>query len=177
MLCSPQPTVSSRQTPAWLHRGAGQRCVAPLSRPRRLCGFEPFFDPRGDQYMYSRILTCDYEFVSPWWDEVSLNAKDLVSEPGLGLRAAEQEAFRSTPPKVTKPGALDKRSLFVGLKLITGQKIDCLGPPEETDGLPGSGASLGHRESCEICSYGQHSEETAGIQCQAETEGKVRKPC
>lgn len=29
--------------------------------------------------MYSRILNCDYEFVSPWWDEVSLNAKDLVS--------------------------------------------------------------------------------------------------
>uniref|UniRef100_A0A8C5CYV3 Protein kinase domain-containing protein n=1 Tax=Gadus morhua TaxID=8049 RepID=A0A8C5CYV3_GADMO len=44
-----------------------------------LCGFEPFFDPRGDQYMYSRILNCDYQFVSPWWDEVSLNAKDLVS--------------------------------------------------------------------------------------------------
>uniref|UniRef100_H3AT43 Calcium/calmodulin-dependent protein kinase type IV n=1 Tax=Latimeria chalumnae TaxID=7897 RepID=H3AT43_LATCH len=43
-----------------------------------LCGFEPFFDPRGDQYMYSKILNCDYEFVSPWWDEVSLNAKDLV---------------------------------------------------------------------------------------------------
>ncbi|RLV62307.1 hypothetical protein DV515_00019450, partial [Chloebia gouldiae] len=42
-----------------------------------LCGFEPFFDPRGDQYMYGRILTCDYEFVSPWWDEVSPNAKDL----------------------------------------------------------------------------------------------------
>lgn len=30
--------------------------------------------------MYSRILNCDYEFVSPWWDEVSLNAKDLVSK-------------------------------------------------------------------------------------------------
>uniref|UniRef100_A0A8C9XSZ5 Calcium/calmodulin-dependent protein kinase type IV n=1 Tax=Sander lucioperca TaxID=283035 RepID=A0A8C9XSZ5_SANLU len=45
-----------------------------------LCGFEPFFDPRGDQYMYSRILNCDYEFVSPWWDDVSLNAKDLVSK-------------------------------------------------------------------------------------------------
>ncbi len=29
--------------------------------------------------MYSRILNCDYEFVSPWWDDVSLNAKDLVS--------------------------------------------------------------------------------------------------
>lgn len=45
-----------------------------------LCGFEPFFDLRGDQYMYSRILTCDYEFISPWWDEISLNAKDLVKK-------------------------------------------------------------------------------------------------
>lgn len=46
----------------------------------RLCGFEPFFDDRGDQYMFKRILNCEYEFVSPWWDNVSLNAKDLVSE-------------------------------------------------------------------------------------------------
>ncbi|KAG9353654.1 hypothetical protein JZ751_011776 [Albula glossodonta] len=45
-----------------------------------LCGFEPFFDDRGDQYMFKRILNCDYEFVSPWWDDVSLNAKDLVKK-------------------------------------------------------------------------------------------------
>ncbi|KAM5194294.1 calcium/calmodulin-dependent protein kinase type IV-like [Mantella aurantiaca] len=45
-----------------------------------LCGFEPFFDPRGDQYTYSRILACNYEFISPWWDEISLNAKDLVKK-------------------------------------------------------------------------------------------------
>ncbi|KAE8635639.1 hypothetical protein XENTR_v10002692 [Xenopus tropicalis] len=44
-----------------------------------LCGFEPFYDERGDQYMFKRILNCDYDFVSPWWDDVSLNAKDLVS--------------------------------------------------------------------------------------------------
>lgn len=25
--------------------------------------------------MFQRILRCDYEFVSPWWDEVSENAK------------------------------------------------------------------------------------------------------
>ncbi|XP_072137156.1 calcium/calmodulin-dependent protein kinase type IV [Mobula birostris] len=43
-----------------------------------LCGFEPFYDERGDQFMYKRILNCDYDFVSPWWDEVSHNAKDLV---------------------------------------------------------------------------------------------------
>lgn len=46
----------------------------------RLCGFEPFFDDRGDQYMFKRILNCEYEFVSPWWDNVSLNAKDLVRD-------------------------------------------------------------------------------------------------
>ncbi|CAB1352147.1 unnamed protein product, partial [Coregonus sp. 'balchen'] len=28
-----------------------------------LCGFEPFFDDRGDQYMFKRILNCEYEFV------------------------------------------------------------------------------------------------------------------
>lgn len=45
-----------------------------------LCGFEPFYDARGEQYMYSRILNCDFEFMSPWWDEISLNAKDLVKK-------------------------------------------------------------------------------------------------
>ncbi|XP_058847692.1 calcium/calmodulin-dependent protein kinase type IV-like isoform X1 [Acipenser ruthenus] len=43
-----------------------------------LCGFEPFYDERGDQYMFKKILNCEYDFVSPWWDDVSLNAKDLV---------------------------------------------------------------------------------------------------
>lgn len=28
--------------------------------------------------MFKRILNCEYDFVSPWWDDVSLNAKDLV---------------------------------------------------------------------------------------------------
>ena len=25
--------------------------------------------------MFRRILNCDYEFVAPWWDDVSENAK------------------------------------------------------------------------------------------------------
>ncbi|XP_063996796.1 calcium/calmodulin-dependent protein kinase type IV [Pogoniulus pusillus] len=45
-----------------------------------LCGFEPFYDERGDQYMFKRILNCEYDFVSPWWDDVSLTAKDLVKK-------------------------------------------------------------------------------------------------
>ncbi|XP_065836812.1 calcium/calmodulin-dependent protein kinase type IV-like [Oscarella lobularis] len=45
-----------------------------------LCGFEPFYSDSGDAEMYSRILKCDYEFLSPYWDENSLNAKDLISK-------------------------------------------------------------------------------------------------
>lgn len=45
-----------------------------------LCGFEPFYDERGDQAMFRRILKCDFEFVSPWWNDVSLSAKNLVSK-------------------------------------------------------------------------------------------------
>ncbi|XP_070541852.1 calcium/calmodulin-dependent protein kinase type IV-like [Ptychodera flava] len=45
-----------------------------------LCGFEPFYDERGDKHMFQKILNSDYEFMSPFWDEVSLNAKDLISK-------------------------------------------------------------------------------------------------
>jgi len=42
-----------------------------------LCGYEPFF-AENDNEMFKRILKGDYQFDSPWWDEVSENAKDLV---------------------------------------------------------------------------------------------------
>uniref|UniRef100_A0A6I8RLH9 Calcium/calmodulin-dependent protein kinase IV n=2 Tax=Pipidae TaxID=8352 RepID=A0A6I8RLH9_XENTR len=59
-------------------RFASDECI--YNNLFRLCGFEPFYDERGDQYMFKRILNCDYDFVSPWWDDVSLNAKDLVKK-------------------------------------------------------------------------------------------------
>lgn len=59
-----------------------------------LCGFEPFYDERGDQQMFQKILKCNYKFVSPWWDEISQNAKDFVQklivlEPEKRLTAKE----------------------------------------------------------------------------------------
>lgn len=42
-----------------------------------LCGYEPFMADN-DNEMFKRILKCDYKFDSPWWDDVSENAKDLV---------------------------------------------------------------------------------------------------
>ncbi|KAJ8029482.1 Calcium/calmodulin-dependent protein kinase type IV [Holothuria leucospilota] len=45
-----------------------------------LCGFEPFYDERGDSYVYRKILKADYEFISPWWDPVSLSARDFINK-------------------------------------------------------------------------------------------------
>lgn len=42
-----------------------------------LCGYEPFF-AENDNLMFKKILKCDWKFDSPWWDDVSENAKDLV---------------------------------------------------------------------------------------------------
>jgi len=42
-----------------------------------LCGYEPFYSDHEPE-MFKKIIKCDYEFDSPWWDEVSENAKDLI---------------------------------------------------------------------------------------------------
>uniref|UniRef100_A0A2C9M6Z5 Protein kinase domain-containing protein n=1 Tax=Biomphalaria glabrata TaxID=6526 RepID=A0A2C9M6Z5_BIOGL len=42
-----------------------------------LCGYEPFHSDNEPQ-MFKKILKGDYSFDSPWWDEISNNAKDLV---------------------------------------------------------------------------------------------------
>lgn len=45
-----------------------------------LCGFPPFVSTNSDQEeLFDRILTGHYEFSSPYWDEVSLSAKDLIA--------------------------------------------------------------------------------------------------
>ncbi|XP_071964629.1 calcium/calmodulin-dependent protein kinase type IV-like [Antedon mediterranea] len=44
-----------------------------------LCGYEPFY-ANSDKEIYRKILNVDYQFNSPWWDDVSTNAKDLISK-------------------------------------------------------------------------------------------------
>lgn len=43
-----------------------------------LCGFPPFYDDNHDVLTH-KIITADYVFLEPWWDEVSSQAKDLIS--------------------------------------------------------------------------------------------------
>lgn len=44
-----------------------------------LCGYEPFIDD-DERVMYKKILKGDYEFDSPYWDNITHNAKDLVAK-------------------------------------------------------------------------------------------------
>ncbi|PWA21174.1 hypothetical protein CCH79_00009546 [Gambusia affinis] len=130
-----------------------------LDRIMRLCGFEPFFDPRGDQYMYSRILNCDYEFVSPWWDDVSLNAKDLVSKlivldphkrlsvrealqhPWVLGKAARFSHMDTTQRKLQEFNA--RRKLKAAMKAVVATSRMHEGSRRRTDSceMPGSGTS------------------------------------
>ena len=40
----------------------------------RLCGYEPFIDD-DERVMYKKILKGSYEFDSPYWDNITHNAK------------------------------------------------------------------------------------------------------
>lgn len=45
-----------------------------------LCGFPPFVSPDNEQEeLFERILSGQYEFTSPYWDNISDSAKMLIS--------------------------------------------------------------------------------------------------
>lgn len=43
----------------------------------RLCGFPPFYEENNSK-LFEMIKTCNYDFPSPFWDDVSETAKDLI---------------------------------------------------------------------------------------------------
>ncbi|EPY51450.1 CAMK/CAMK1 protein kinase Cmk2 [Schizosaccharomyces cryophilus OY26] len=43
-----------------------------------LCGFPPFFDDNV-RVLASKVVRGEFEFLSPWWDNISESAKDLVA--------------------------------------------------------------------------------------------------
>lgn len=44
-----------------------------------LCGFPPFYDDDSHK-LTKKILNGNYTFLKPWWDEISIEAKDLISK-------------------------------------------------------------------------------------------------
>ncbi|XP_077565642.1 calcium/calmodulin-dependent protein kinase type 1D [Stigmatopora nigra] len=43
-----------------------------------LCGYPPFYD-ENDSKLFEQILRADYEFDTPYWDDISDSAKDFIS--------------------------------------------------------------------------------------------------
>lgn len=57
--------------------------LSPLS-PLRLCGYPPFYD-ENDTKLFEQILKAEYEFDSPYWDDISESGERGISvELGLG---------------------------------------------------------------------------------------------
>lgn len=48
----------------------------------RLCGYPPFYD-ENDSKLFEQILKAEYEFDSPYWDDISDSGRSLGS-PGEG---------------------------------------------------------------------------------------------
>ncbi|XP_010011228.1 PREDICTED: calcium/calmodulin-dependent protein kinase type 1D, partial [Nestor notabilis] len=42
-----------------------------------LCGYPPFYD-ENDSKLFEQILKAEYEFDSPYWDDISESAKDFI---------------------------------------------------------------------------------------------------
>ncbi|XP_056429301.1 calcium/calmodulin-dependent protein kinase type 1D isoform X1 [Hyla sarda] len=61
-----------------------------------LCGYPPFYD-ENDSKLFEQILKADYEFDSPYWDDISDSAKDFIShlmEKDANKRYTCEQALR-----------------------------------------------------------------------------------
>lgn len=80
----------------------------------RLCGYPPFYD-ENDSKLFEQILKAEYEFDSPYWDDISDSGRFLGS-PGVGplhpdhLTLTDPGGFRVVlrlPRKLHEPTYLD----------------------------------------------------------------------
>lgn len=96
-----------------------------------LCGFPPFYD-ESIQVLTEKVARGQYTFLSPWWDDISKSAQDLVShlltvdpdkrytiEQFLGhpwIRGTDEETYAAADaPPLATPLAVRQRDLDYGL--------------------------------------------------------------
>ncbi|KAL2091423.1 hypothetical protein ACEWY4_013686 [Coilia grayii] len=73
-----------------------------------LCGYPPFYD-ENDSKLFEQILKAEYEFDSPYWDDISDSAKDFIihlMEKDPRLRYTCEQALQH--PWIAGDTALDK---------------------------------------------------------------------
>uniref|UniRef100_A0A3Q0QNR4 Calcium/calmodulin dependent protein kinase I n=1 Tax=Amphilophus citrinellus TaxID=61819 RepID=A0A3Q0QNR4_AMPCI len=73
-----------------------------------LCGYPPFYD-ENDAKLFEQILKAEYEFDSPYWDDISDSAKDFIvhlMEKDPSMRYTCEQALQH--PWIAGDTALDK---------------------------------------------------------------------
>ncbi|KAL4658657.1 calcium/calmodulin-dependent protein kinase type 1G-like [Arapaima gigas] len=61
-----------------------------------LCGYPPFYEDN-ESKLYSKIMNAEYEFDSPFWDDISASAKDFIRnmmQKNSKLRYTSEQALR-----------------------------------------------------------------------------------
>ena len=85
-----------------------------------LCGFPPFRSAKRDQdELFDLIMEGDYEFLSPYWDNISDEAKDLISKllvVNPNSRYSAEDVLAHSWVKNTPDSDLD-RDEFLGRKI------------------------------------------------------------
>jgi calcium/calmodulin-dependent protein kinase I len=81
-----------------------------------LCGFPPFFEDN-NQKLFEMIKKCEYEFPSPYWDDISDSAKDLIrsllvadpkARPTADMILAHPWIVGTSTPRVELPNVTQK---------------------------------------------------------------------
>lgn len=118
-----------------------------------LCGFPPFYDDNHD-ILTQKIITADYVFLEPWWDEISADAKDLISRMLVinpELRITIDEIYQhpwmadATPLKTTSyfPETTTQRRSLSSMSLSAPKKPLSVSPgPNMAGGLVSPGIAI-----------------------------------
>ena len=106
-----------------------------------LCGFPPFYD-ESIQALTEKVARGEYTFLSPWWDDISSEAKDLVAH----LLTVNPEKRYGIHEFLAHPWIQKAGNDVVGGELSEADKAAAQSPPQRIssqilDDLPSTAAS------------------------------------
>ncbi|NP_001161528.1 doublecortin-like protein kinase [Saccoglossus kowalevskii] len=85
-----------------------------------LCGFPPFRSEKGEQdEIFDHILIGGFEFPSPYWDDISDSAKELIS----GMLEVDTEKRLSASEVLDHPWVADDTALDKDMQITVARKI------------------------------------------------------
>eukprot|EP00794_Sanderia_malayensis_P006097 gene6097-6801_t len=83
-----------------------------------LCGYPPFYDEQ-DFLLYQQILRCDYEFESPYWDDISNGAQNFIKK----LMDKEPDRRLTGEEALKDPWVCGEQALDIDIHVSFGEQI------------------------------------------------------